>query len=112
MVLLEVLDRQRKSLVLILLKKTQVFFSSHYNAGNSHLFIDRKETFKLKTNNKHVNFPTLFCLGSTSSGFSATESIKVCLNGNVYDFSIDYNCTDKSGILNIHKCLITKNNIK
>ena len=76
------------------------------------MFIDRKEIFKFKTDNKHVNFSNLFCLGSISSGFSATESTKVCLNGNVYDFSIDYNSTDKSGILNIHKCLMTKNNIK
>ena len=112
MLLLEALYHQRKSLVLILLKKTSFFLSSHYNAGNSHLFIDRKEIFKFKTDNKHVNFSNLFCLGSISSGFSATESTKVCLNGNVYDFSIDYNCTDKSSILNIHKCLITKNNIK
>ena len=40
------------------------------------------------------------------------ESREVPLNVNVYDFSVDYNFIDKSGILHIHKYLITKNNIK
>ena len=30
----------------------------------------------------------------------------------MYDFSVDYNSVDKFDILNIHKYLITKNNIK
>ena len=47
-----------------------------------------------------------------SGGFSATESREVSLNGNVYDFSVDYNPIDKSDILNIQKYLITKKNIK
>ena len=34
------------------------------------------------------------------------------INGNVCDFSVDYNFIDKSDILNIHKYLMTKNNIK
>ena len=37
---------------------------------------------------------------------------KVSFNENVYDFSVDYNSIDKSDILNIHKYLMTKNNIK
>ena len=46
------------------------------------------------------------------NGFSATESREVSLNGNVYDFSVDYNSVDKSDILNIHKHLMNKNNKK
>ena len=53
-----------------------------------------------------------FCLGSISDGFSAPESREVSLNWNVYDFSVDYNSIDKSGILNIHEYLMTKNHIK
>ena len=34
------------------------------------------------------------------------------LDGNVYDFLVDYNYIDKSDILNIHRYLMTKNNIK
>ena len=47
--------------------------------------------------------------GRVSKASSARE---VSLNGNVYDFSVDYNSIDKSDILNIHKYLMTKNNIK
>ena len=47
-----------------------------------------------------------------SNGFSATGSREVSLNGNVYDFSVDYNSIDKSDILNIHKYLMTENNLK
>ena len=84
----------------------------HYNADNSYLFVDGKEIIKFKADNKNVNFPTQFWLGSTSNGFSATESREVSINGNVYDISFDYNSVNKSDILNIHKYLMAKNNIK
>ena len=86
--------------------------SLHYNADISYLFVNGKFFFKFKADNKKFNFPTQFCLGSISNGFSATESREVSLNGNVYDFSVDYNSIDKSDILNSHKYLMTKNNIK
>ena len=76
------------------------------------MFVNGKKIFKFKADNKIVNFPTKFCLGSISNGFSATESREVSLNGNVYGFSVDYNSIGKSDILNIHKYLITKNKIK
>ena len=37
--------------------------------------------------------------------FSAAKSREVSSNGNVYDFSFDYNSIDKSDILNIQKYL-------
>ena len=86
--------------------------SLHSNADNSNLFVNRKEIFTFKAENKSVNFLAQFCLGSISNGFSANESREVSLNGNVYDFSEDYNSIDKSNILNFHKYLMTKNNIK
>ena len=76
----------------------------HYNGDNGYLFVNGKEIFKFKAENKNVNFPTQFCL--------ATESREVSLNGNVYNFSVDYNSGDKSDVLNIHEYLMTKNNIK
>ena len=82
---------------------TKFCLSLHYNPDNSYLFVNEKEIFKFKTDNKHVNFPTQFCLGNISNGFIATESREVSLNGNVYNFSVDYNSIDKSDILNIHK---------
>ena len=72
----------------------------------------KKIIYKFKADNKYVNFPTQFCLGSIPNGFSATESKEVSLKGNVHDFSVDYNSIDKSDILNIRKYLMTKSNIK
>ena len=91
---------------------TKFFLSFHYKADNSYLFVNGKEIFKFKANNKNVKFLTQFCLGSISDGFSATESREASLHENVYYFSVDYNYIDKSDILNIHKCLMTKSNIK
>ena len=54
------------------LKKFSINFSksdinfclrSHYHDDNSYLFANQKEIFKLKANNKNVNFLTEFCLG-------------------------------------------------
>ena len=91
---------------------TKFCLSLHYNADNISLFVNRKEIIKFKAENENVNFPTQFCLGSISDVFSATEFREVHLNGIVYEFSVDYNSIDKSDILNIHKYLMTKNNIK
>ena len=76
--------------------------SLHYDADDSYLFVTGKEIFKFKVNNKNVNFPTQFCLGSLSNGFSATGSREVPLNRNVYDFSVNYNSIEKSDILKKH----------
>ena len=73
----------------------------HYNADNSYLFLNGKEIVKFKDDNKNVNFPTQFCLGSISNGFRNTESREVSLNENVYDFSVDKSSIDKYDILNI-----------
>ena len=109
---MEALDHHRKKFSINFTKaNTNVFLSLHYNADNSYLFVNGKEIFKFKANSKSVTFPTRFCLGSISNGFSNREE-EVSLNGNVYDFLVDYNSVDKSDILNIHKYLMTKNNIK
>ena len=86
--------------------------SLYYNGDNSYLFVNGKGIIKFKADNKNVNFLARFCLLSISAGFSATESREVSLNGNVYDFSVEYNSIDKSKILNIDKDLLTKSNIK
>ena len=86
--------------------------SLHYTADNSYLLIGGKEIFKSKIDKKNVNFPTQFRLRSTSNGFSAPKSREVPLYENVYDFSVDYSSIDKSDILDIHKYLMTTNNMK
>ena len=47
-----------------------------------------------------------------SNKFDNVNSEKVSLKGNVYDLSVDYDTIDNSDILNIHKNLMTKHNIK
>ena len=89
---------------------TKFCLSLHYNSNN--LFFNGKEIFKFKTDNKNVNPSTQFCLRSIYNGFSNTDSREISFNGNVYDFSVDQNSIDKSDILNIHKYLMTKKNIK
>ena len=93
-------------------ENTKFCLSLHYNADNSYLFLNRKQIIKFKADKKNVNLPTRLCLGSISDGFSATKAREVCLNKNVYDFSVNYNSIDKSGSFNNHKYLMTKNNIK
>ena len=111
---MEALVLQKKSLGLILVKQTQnlAYVYILYYTGNSYLFVNVKEIFMFIADNKNISFPTRLCLESISNGFSTTESREVSLNGNVNDFSVDCNSIDKSDILNIHKCLITKNKIK
>ena len=108
---MEALAQQMK-IVLILPKLTKFSLSLHHNADNSYLFVNGKEIIKFKADNKNFNFSTRFCLWSMSDGFSSIESREVSLNGNVYDFSVDYNSIDKSDILNIPKYLMAKNKIK
>ena len=76
------------------------------------MFVNRKEIYKFKANNKNVNPPTQFCLGSISNEFGATDSREVFLKGNTYGFSVDCNAINKSVVLNIHKYVMVKNTIK
>ena len=79
---------------------TKFCLSLHYNANNSYLFVNGKEIFIFKADDKNVNFPTQFCLGNISNRFNNTDSREVSLNRNVYDFSVDYHSIGKSDILN------------
>ena len=83
-----------------------------YHADDNYLFVNWKEIFKFKADNKNVNFSTQFFLGSIFNWFNATDPREVFLNRNQYDFSVDYNSINKSNMLNNHEYFITKNNIK
>ena len=93
---MEDLVHQENSLVLFLLKQTQKFVWAYMMMLIIVIYLlVEKKYLNLKPTIKKVGLPTQFCLGSISNGFSATESRKVSLNGNVYDFSVDYNSIDK-----------------
>ena len=84
---MEVLASQIKSLVLVLANQAQNCIVAVIIVI-CYLFVNVKKIFKFKTNNKNVNFPAKFCLENIGNGFG------------------------KSDILNIHKYLMVKNNIK
>ena len=50
------------------------------------MLVNKKEIFKVKTNNKHVNIPNQICLAGIPNGFGAADSREVYLKGNIYDF--------------------------
>ena len=79
---------------------TNFWLSLHYNGDNSYLFVNGKEIFKFKADDKNLSFPTQFCLWSISNEFGATESREVS------------DIWEKSDILHIHKYLMVKNKIK
>ena len=78
----------------------------HDDSDSSYLFVNGKETYKFKASNKNTNFPSQFCLGSISNKFDYVDSEEVSLKG------VHYGSIEKSGILNIHKNLMCKNNVK
>ena len=47
--------------------KTKFCLSLHYNGDNSYLFVNGKETYKFKVENKNVDFRTQFCPGNISN---------------------------------------------
>ena len=77
---------------------------------NSYLIVNGKEIYKFNAINKN-NFTSQFCLRSTSNKFDRVDTEEVSFEENVYDFSVDYDATNKSNILNIHKYLMNKNSI-
>ena len=91
---------------------TKFCLSLHHNHDNSCLFVNGKEIVKFKACYKNVNFPTQLCLGSISNKFGAIDSREVSLKEIMYDFSVDCSAIDKPNMLNIHKYLMSKTNIR
>ena len=90
---------------------TKFCLSLHCDSHKSYLFVNGRETYKFESSNKNVNCISQFFLGSISNKFDYADSEEVCLKGNVYDVLVDCSSILKSDILNIHKDLMTKNNI-
>ena len=55
---------------------------------------------------------TPLCLGNISKDISVDNVKKTGLNGYIYDFSVDCDAIAVDDILDIHKYLMEKNNIK
>ena len=75
------------------------------------MFVNGKQIYNFKADNKNVDFPTQFCLRSIYKKFGAIDSREVSLEEKVHDISVDYNAIDKPDILNIHRYLLFINDI-
>ena len=85
--------------------------SLHYNGANSYLFVTVTEIHKFKAKDSEIVAIPL-CLGNISKDFIIDNMKKTGLNRYVYDFSVDYDAVALDDILDIHKYLMEKNNIK
>ena len=83
----------------------------HYNRDSSYLFVNGKETINFKAKNSEI-VPYPLCLGNVSKGFSPLNTINTGRYGYIYDFSVNYVAIANDTILDIHKYLMEKNNIK
>ena len=77
----------------------------HYSGNNSYLFVNGKEIYKFKADDKNAKI-------NVKNKFDYVESEEVSLKENFHNFSVDYDAINKSDILIIHKYLMVKNNIK
>ena len=82
----------------------------HYNGGNSYLFVNGREIYKLKAKDSEIS-ATPSCLGNISKDWTVDNMKKTGLNGYVHDFSVDYDAIAVDGILYIRQYLMKKNNM-
>ena len=91
-------------------ENTKFCLSLHYNIANSYLFVNGKEIIKFKAKDSEIAAYPLY-LENISKNWSIDNMKKTGLQGYVYDFSIDYDASAVSNILDIHKYLMKKNEI-
>ena len=90
--------------------KNKFCLSLHYNGGNSYLFVNGTEILKIEAKDSNIVASPL-CLGNISKDCSTDNMKKTGFTGYVYDFSADYNSVTVDDIKDIHKYLMTKNDI-
>ena len=89
----------------------KICLSLDYNGRNSLLFVNATKIHQFKAKDSEIKRHSL-CLGNISKDFSVDNMKKTGLNGYVYDFSVDYNAIPVDDILDIHKYLMKKHDIK
>ena len=85
--------------------------SLHYNGADSYLFINGTEIIKFKAKDSEIIANPL-CLGNISNEWLVNNMKEAGFKGYVYDLSIDYDGIEGSNILDVHKYLMGKNEIK
>ena len=85
--------------------------SLHYNDNDSYLFVNRRQELKFKCKTDQLVKEKL-CIGNLSDQWTASESEKTGLYGNIYDFVIDYEqILGVKAIYDMHRYLMNKHNI-
>ena len=85
--------------------------SLHYNGDDSYLFVNGRQELKFKAKTDQLVKEKL-CIGNLSDQWTASESEKTGLYGNIYDFLVDYQAIIGVGpIYDMHRYLMTKHNI-
>ena len=85
--------------------------SLHYNGDDSYLFVNGRQELKFKAKNDQLVKEKL-CIGNLSDQWTASESEKTGLYGNIYDFVVDYEeIVGVKPIYDIHRFLMTKHNV-
>ena len=86
--------------------------SLHYNGDDSYLFVNGRQELKFKAKTDQLVKEKL-CIGNLSDQWTASESEKTGLYGNIYDFLVDYQAIVGVGpIYDMHRYLTTKHDIK
>ena len=85
--------------------------SLHDNEANSYLFVNRTEIIKFKAKDSEI-VATPLCLRNISKDFSVENMKKTGFYGYVFDFSVDYDAIAFNYLLDIHKYLIKKYDMK
>ena len=85
--------------------------SLHYNDNDSYLFVNGAQELKFKAKDDQIINEKL-CLGNLSSHWTKSESEKIGLYGNIYDFVVDYKpIVGVDPIYDMHKYLMIKHSI-
>ena len=85
--------------------------SFHYNGANSYLFVNSTEIIKLRAKDSEI-VATPLCLGNIAKDWSLDNTNDTGLNKYIYDFSVDYDTIAVDDILDIHKYLMEKSDMK
>ena len=85
--------------------------SLHYNGDDSYLFVNGRQELKFKCKTDQLVKEKL-CIGNLSDQWTASESEKTGLYGNIYDFVVDYEqILGVKPIDDMHRYLMIKHNI-
>ena len=85
--------------------------SLHYNGDDSYLFVNGRQELKFKAKTDQLVKEKL-CIGNLSNQWTASESEKTGLYGNIYDFVVDYEeILFVKTIYDMHRYLMIKHNI-